>query len=197
MDEYKKIFLFAEKKHAGQMHANNVPVTHHLARVSECLLYFLNLNREGTVRERAIISLAALGHDILEDTEVKPDEVKNVFGEKCFKLIWGSTNEWGDQDISPYVRKVTAASEEVRLIKLADLADNITSVAYNIAVLGIEWTTSYFLPIVTPMKEAVRRTSFRRYQKTAQDLICIIDLYYGVLLTELERFQSETAAQNN
>jgi hypothetical protein len=43
--------------------------------------------------------------------------------------------------------------EGMTLIKLADLYDNVSSVAHTLPLLDKKWTTSFFLPIVVPMKK--------------------------------------------
>ena len=78
------------------------------------------------------------------------------------------------------------ASEEVRLIKLADLYDNVSSVAHTLPLLGKKWTTSFFLPIVVPMFATVKRTKFRKYRKTVALLIALVDVSFRQLEKELE-----------
>ena len=179
-----------KKRHAGQVHANNVPVTHHLERVSERLQFLLQKHQEGSIEEREVIILSALGHDILEDTGATDDELKEIFGEHGLAFIKGMTNEWGDEDVTPYVKKVSSAKEEVRLIKLSDLLDNISAVSFNVAVLGVKWTTEYFLPVVTPMKNAVLETTFVKYKETSDELKNAIKAQFSILQNELKRFEN-------
>jgi (p)ppGpp synthase/HD superfamily hydrolase len=147
------------------------------------------VHEEGTQEERSTIVSAALGHDLLEDTEVTKEEVIAIFGSRGYELIYGMTNEWGDGNVKPYVKKVTHAKEAVRLIKLSDLFDNITSVTYNIAVLTPKWTNEYFLSIVTPMKESILETSFNDYKKTGEYLKHSVRCAHETLLEELARFR--------
>lgn len=186
--DYKKCFDFVRKCHGTQVHANNVPVWHHIERVSKRLEYFFNLYQEGDVKSREIIVCSALGHDLLEDTKVDKKEILELFGDKGLELIMGMTNEWGDDDVVPYVEKVRNGLEEVRLIKLSDLCDNITAVSYNIAVLSPKWTKEKFLPIVTPMKEAVLLTPFNKYPKTADALKLVLNAAFIGLQQEINRF---------
>jgi (p)ppGpp synthase/HD superfamily hydrolase len=185
---YKKAFLFVTKKHAHIRYANDVPAAHHLARVSERLAHLLTHYREGTTKDRVAIVTAALGHDLLEDTVVTKKELRSIFTKKELELIEAMTNEWGDANVRRYVKKIKQADEEVRLIKLADLCDNITAVVYTIAVLGTKWTDTFFLQTVTPMKNMVLKTPFRRYQKTARHLKESLGLSYTLLRAERARF---------
>ncbi len=186
---YKNALLFVQKRHAGQFRANRVPAWHHLARVSETLAHVLKETQEGSAQERFLISLAALGHDLLEDTDAKKSEIEKIFGVRGLELIKGMTNWWGDKEKPRYIRQVTRAEEAVRLVKLADLYDNITSVTYNLKILGVRWTTSYFLPIVTPMRRVIVKTKFRRYRKTAKILIFFANTAACLLDEEVKRLR--------
>lgn len=187
--EYETCLNLIKEKHSLQTHANNVPVWHHLERVSSRLKNLLDTYNEGELDERNKIVLSALGHDILEDTKVTKEEIVSSFGIRGYEIIFGMTNEWGDENVTPYVKKVTESEEAVRLIKLSDLLDNITAVTYNIAVLTPKWVNNYFLPIVTPMKTSILTTSFNKYQKTGDYLKLSVECAYKTLLDELNRFK--------
>jgi (p)ppGpp synthase/HD superfamily hydrolase len=183
---FERALKFVQKMHKGQFRAGKVPVWQHLLRVSETLAHVLSHTKEGTPAQRQIISIAALGHDLLEDTQATKAQIKNIFGERGFSLIEGMTNVHGDSNHAPYIRAMKGASEEVRLIKLADLYDNVSSVAHTLPLLGKKWTTSFFLPIVVPMFAAVKRTKFRKYRKTVALLIALVDVSFRQLEKELE-----------
>lgn len=175
--------------HKGQTHANNVPVWHHLLRVSKRLEVVLNETKEGTPKERKNIVLSALGHDLLEDTKAEKKEIEKIFGSTGLQLILGMTNELGDSDVKPYVQKMKNSPEEVRLIKLADLCDNLTSVGHNMAVLGKKWTEEYFLPIVTPMRAMILKSKFDKYYKTSETLKIIMETAWSVLQEEVKGYK--------
>lgn len=183
-----KIQTFVKEKHTGQYRANNVPVYHHLARVAYRLRLVLGYFSEGTEKDREVIYASALGHDLLEDTDATETEIKTMFGEEGHEYIMGMTNEQGDKDVSVYKEKIGYASEEVRLIKLADLYDNISGVTYNLAILGKEWVNSYFLPTITPTYEVVLDTKFIKYKDTADYLKTSVKHSFEALLDELSRF---------
>jgi len=181
--QFKNALSFVQKKHAGQTRDNSLPAWHHLLRVSRVLNLVLNITKEGSIQKKFIITLAALGHDLLEDTDAKEPEIKAVFGDGGLRLIQGMTNWWGDNEKKKYIKQVLHSEESVRLIKLADLYDNISSVCYNIKALGKKWTISYFLPIVTPMRKAVAKTKFKQFSQSAKLLINMI-LIASLLLEE-------------
>jgi (p)ppGpp synthase/HD superfamily hydrolase len=188
-EDFKKALAFVQEKHKGQTHANDVPVWYHLARVSRRLEYFLNHFKEGSAEERKVIATAALGHDLLEDTQVTEDEVKNIFGSEGLRLIKGMTNEEGDEDVSNYVQKMSVECEEVRLIKLSDLFDNINSVTVTFSVLGNDWIHSFFLRVVSPMVKVVTKTEFKKYPETGGQLKMLVLQAHGLLLDVVDEFK--------
>lgn len=188
MTDYDAALAFVQKYHIGQKRAGDVPTWHHLVRVSLLLRVVLAKYKEGNETERVIISLSALGHDVLEDTKATKDEVQAVFGDRGFELILGMTNEYGDENVEPYVKKVVQAEEPVRLIKLADLYDNITNVTYCLFDLGSKWTHSYFLPTVTPMYKAIQKTKFHTYLHTGEELKATVEIAFTLLEDELSRY---------
>lgn len=187
--DFKKALAYVQEKHRGQTQANDVPVWYHLTRVSRRLDYFLHHFNEGSLEERKIITRAALGHDLLEDTTATLPEIEKIFGASGMKLIQGMTNEEGDEDVTKYVQKMATESEDVRLIKLSDLFDNITSVTVNFSVLGDEWIRSFFLRIVSPMVEVVTKTEFKKYPKTGEHLKLLVTQSHDLLLEIVEGFK--------
>ena len=186
----KKALALVQRAHEGQTRADgSVPAWHHLDRVSLLLEKVLAGSGEGTPEERDDIALAGLGHDAVEDTEVTEQELREAFGERGFALIMGMTNRLGDDDVGPYVRQVAAAEEGVRLIKLADLYDNCTSVLYDLFVLKPQWAEGWFLPIVEPMIEAVLPTSFTTYAAAAERLKGMVRTSHEMLRNECIRYK--------
>lgn len=187
---FKTALRYIQQKHRGQVRAGNVPVWYHAARVSQLLRLVLENEKEGSSAERTAIIVAALGHDVLEDTNATEKEIAALFGSRGLKLIQGMTNPWGDNVHVPYVRKVASSEEGVRLIKLADLYDNMTSAMYNLHILGVKWAQGYFLPIVTPMWKAVTKTKFNTYKKSAGLLAGMVKISAKMFDEEMGRYKS-------
>jgi (p)ppGpp synthase/HD superfamily hydrolase len=188
--DYQKVFDFVKSKHAGQTHANDVPVWYHLGRVSTRLDFLLNTYEEGTPEQRRVISTAALGHDLLEDTTATDEEILPFFGHVGLKLIREMTNAGGDHaDVTPYVQQIMHSSEETKLIKLSDLYDNISAVTYTFSVLGSKWIHSFFLRVITPMREAILREKFTKYPLTAAHLQKDVDRAFTLLIKVTNGFK--------
>jgi len=180
-----------KKYHGALKPRSDGPPWHHLDRVSKLLEIVLEETSEGTAEDRETIALAALGHDALEDTSIKADELSAVFGPRGLSLIQGMTNPHADDDpVDDYVAQVTGSEEGVRLIKLADLYDNCTSVTYTIGSLGVKWAEEFFLPITAPMITALMTTEFSTYAKAGERLKSMVRAGYTFLIEAVARQKS-------
>lgn len=146
------------------------PIWQHPDRVSRILESALASSGEGTPEERRRIALAALGHDLAEDTAIETGELTRLFGEEGARFIGGMTRAPGARE-AEYVAQVCLAGEEVRLTKLADLVDNCLSVSYCLDGEAIGWVSRVYLPIVRAMLGPLQRTRFRRFPRTARALL--------------------------
>jgi (p)ppGpp synthase/HD superfamily hydrolase len=183
----ERAISFIKQKHRGQLRAGGMPAWHHMLRVCLLLDFILDQTGEGKQKDKVNISLAALGHDLSEDTDAKKEEIVAIFGERALALIFGMTNRWEDKNPRPYIRQVVGSEETIRLIKLADLYDNILNVTYCFKILGKKWVTSFFVPIARPMRRAIIKTKFRRYKRSAKILILLVDIAMTLLERELVR----------
>ena len=186
---YQKLLKVVRERHAGQIRSAQSPAWHHVARVAEVLKLALTLGREADAPKIDFLVSSSLGHDLLEDTKTSKDDIVRLFGPAAWELIFGMTNEWGDASPEPYVKKVAASSEEVRLIKLADIYDNYSHAGYTLNLLGSDWANNYFLPIVQPMLKAINSTEFTFYRETAAILRGWCKLAESIFLAELQFVQ--------
>ena len=155
-----------ERLQGGQKRESGDSNALHVMRVRTLVMGAYAAAQENVDYMQAI-EVAALGHDLLEDTNITEEEIKNLFGERSLKFIKELTNKNGDSHTKDYVQQMSAASEEARLIKYADLCDNLFHASYSARILGTAWMRTYFLPIVDPMLEMLDGTSFLKFPKTA------------------------------
>ena len=163
--------------HAAQRrNGGRVPYSVHVLSVGTILEDTLELGGECTDDAlRHDLYLAAIAHDLYEDTPVARDQIRARFGARVDQLIESMTNRAGDADRGAYLARLREASEEVRLIKLADLVDNVTSCAYGIHDLTHAWVATTFVPMAIDMLEAVGRPVGRRFAKTEAILLGWLD----------------------
>lgn len=181
-----------KKYHNGQfrIQGNKVPYWYHCQSVAE--IVDNALEKTGEIDNSKLVEdifLAGLGHDLYEDTDISRDEIKLNFGPRVDDFIFNMTNEEDDYHRQKYLKKLSNASEEVKLIKFGDMIDNTIGCAYNIHDLGVEWVENFLLPIMNDNKGVIRVNDFIRYSKTAALLQVQFDFCYNRLKENLQKYQ--------
>ena len=120
-----KALSFAADKHRGQKRKDDcTPYINHPIALSNLLV------NEGCITDTDILC-AALLHDLIEDTPVKPEELKELFGELITDIVVEVTD---DKDLDKPVRKLAQVnhapylSKAARAVKLADKICNLRDV---------------------------------------------------------------------
>ena len=123
---------FAAERHSQQRRKgpSGVPYVNHLIEVASLLAGLAEV-------EDTDILIAAVLHDVLEDTKTTPEEIATRFGERVLQLVSHLSD---DKSQARAVRRqlvlehLQSAEIAVKLIKLADLCSNIQS-------LPADWTS--------------------------------------------------------
>ncbi len=133
LDALKEAFVFADKAHQGQIRASGEPYVFHVISVAEILLS-LNLDTPSL--------MAALLHDVVEDTDITLAQLEKKFGREVATLVDSVTKMKAFATLKPdlkgsfkkdglkaeNLRKLLLAmAEDVRvvMIKLADRLHNM------------------------------------------------------------------------
>ena len=125
VDEVYKAYLFGAQAHAGQQRYSGEPYIHHPVAVAEILT-------ELKLDSRSII--AALLHDVIEDTPTAKDEITKEFGTEVAGLVDGVSKigqiEFESKEHAEaenFRKMLMAMSRDIRviLIKLADRLHNM------------------------------------------------------------------------
>ena len=126
-----KAYNLAEVAHAGQMRESGEPYISHPMAVMEILLD-LGMDTESLI--------AALLHDVVEDTNITLDDIKKNFGDEVALLVDGVTKlskmtySSKEEQQAENVRKMLLAmAKDVRviIIKLADRLHNMRTMGYK------------------------------------------------------------------
>jgi guanosine-3',5'-bis(diphosphate) 3'-pyrophosphohydrolase len=126
----KKAYVFAARAHKGQIRRSGEPYLSHPLEVASML---------ADMRMDATTLVAALLHDVLEDTEVTALEIKKTFGKEAAHLIEGITKISLVEASSPETRKaesirkiILAMTDDVRVIfiKLGDRIHNLKTLKF-------------------------------------------------------------------
>jgi (p)ppGpp synthase/HD superfamily hydrolase len=119
-----RAFSFALAWHGDQLRPTGEPYVVHLLEVTEILI-------EGAgVRDKEML-IAGVLHDVLEDTECPPEEIRASFGPGVHDLVVWLTkpeDEEGDPPGTARKRYLDAFSEAppaARILKLADRLSNV------------------------------------------------------------------------
>ncbi|HYA48205.1 MAG TPA: bifunctional (p)ppGpp synthetase/guanosine-3',5'-bis(diphosphate) 3'-pyrophosphohydrolase [Burkholderiales bacterium] len=126
----QKAYVFAARAHKGQVRRSGEPYLSHPLEVANTLAD-MHLDRTTLV--------AALLHDVLEDTEVTAAEVRERFGKDVAELVAGVTKIGRVQDTPPEDRRaetirkiILAMTDDIRVIfiKLADRIHNLKTLEF-------------------------------------------------------------------
>ncbi len=135
-------FWYAVKAHRGQLRKDGcTPYITHPVEVAEIVC---------TMTEVPSVVEAALLHDVVEDTDVRINDVIRLFGVYVGDLVADET-ENKRREQSPIatwrirkeeaIRKIAGAGSEAKMISLADKLSNLRSIHHNLEEKGdIVWT---------------------------------------------------------
>jgi (p)ppGpp synthase/HD superfamily hydrolase len=125
-----KAYMLASRLHEGQYRISEEPYIIHPIEVAK-ILVDLKLDTNTIA--------AAFLHDILEDTDTKPEEILEQFGEDVLKLVQGVTKigklqfqSKEERQAENFRKMLIAMAEDVRIIflKLADRLHNMRTLSY-------------------------------------------------------------------
>ncbi len=132
IEELEKAYEYAKKLHAGQYRVSEEPYIIHPIEVVKILI---------GLRADKNTLIAGFLHDILEDTDTKPEEIKEIFGEDVLNLVQGVTKlsklqfkSTEERQAENFRRMFIAMASDVRIIflKLADRLHNMRTLNYMV-----------------------------------------------------------------
>lgn len=168
------------------------PYIEHLIGVKSILSSVLKITGECTDEALQEDMLdAALGHDLIEDTEVSKDEIVKITDERVLHLIEELSNPVDDAHTNEYMRQLSKASEEARVIKYCDLLENTTSVCYGLQGLGIDWFYGFYEPILKNTTNNLASTEFIKYPNTADLLRSMLEVSTKLVYDKIALIEEE------
>ena len=152
LEKIKEAYLFVCEKHKGQFRKSGEPYYHHLLEVA----YILASLRTGPA---TIIS--GLLHDVVEDTDVKIEEIEKRWGEEVAKIVDALTKiqrlklsriESEDFEAEDHRKIFIGMAKDIRviIIKLADRLHNmrtLDSLSPERQIALSKETSQVFVPI--------------------------------------------------
>jgi GTP pyrophosphokinase len=131
LERIREAYVFADKAHEGQVRKSGEPYILHPLAVAEILV---------DIQMDVTSIIAALLHDVVEDTTVSLDAVRERFGDSCAKIVDGLTKlekikfkSKEEAQNENYRKMFVAMAQDIRviLIKLADRLHNMRTLKYQ------------------------------------------------------------------
>ena len=131
VEQIDRAYAFSDRAHAGQRRLSGEPFVSHAAEIAGILLD-LKLVDTSTL-------VAALMHDVVEDTDTSLESVEEEFGPEVARLVDGLTKighlrfqSREERQVENYRKLLLSIAQDVRiiLIKLADRLHNMRTLEY-------------------------------------------------------------------
>ncbi len=128
--QIEKAYEFAKRLHEGQYRISEEPYIIHPVEVAKILV---------DLKADTPTLVAAFLHDILEDTDTKPEEIKELFGDDVLTLVQGVTKlgklqfkSKEERQAENFRRLFIAMASDIRIIflKLADRLHNMRTLNF-------------------------------------------------------------------
>lgn len=128
---------FAAARHGGQkrLGKGGMPYINHPIDVADILC------RIGGVEDLTILAAAFL-HDVIEDTDTSPEEIRGLFGDEVYSIVMEVSDEKGvsrERKRQLQLEHVPHLSHAAKLIKIADKISNTRDLSNDPPV---KWTVS-------------------------------------------------------
>jgi guanosine-3',5'-bis(diphosphate) 3'-pyrophosphohydrolase len=122
MEKVDKAFVFANGAHDGVRRRSGEPYIVHPIAVATIVAHDLGLGATSVI--------AAILHDVVEDTDYSVEDIRNMFGENVARIVDGLTKLSGEMDTRQALtlkKMLMTLSDDVRviIIKLADRLHNM------------------------------------------------------------------------
>lgn len=123
LEKIREALVLAEKAHDGQARDQGTPYIEHPVEVCRILVQDLKVSDPDLL-------IAALLHDVLEQSDVAPEAIRERFGEKAARLVETLTrHRQGDpgpkMSFRDYLLRVSRSGPEAVLLKLVDRWSNL------------------------------------------------------------------------
>ena len=114
----------AKKSHKGQKRDEGQDYIIHPLRIANCLIFELS------IKDTELL-IAAILHDVVEDSKTTINEIKSDFGEKVAELVGKLTRDKRKETKQEKFQKLMKESKEARLLKALDWLDNLRSFPFR------------------------------------------------------------------
>ncbi len=144
-EEYIRAYHFAAKAHRGQLYpGSGLPYLTHLSFVSMEIIAALAVK---DVEHPNLAVQCALLHDVIEDTKISYQKIRDVFGKEVadgVKALTKNKKIKKAKRLKDSIDRIRKQPREVRMVKLADRVSNLQYPPFNWAQAKIKayWESS-------------------------------------------------------
>lgn len=149
----RKAFDIASKAHEGAVRDDGSPYITHPLRVA------ISIIDDPRITEWEVVCIALL-HDVVEDSSVSRETIKEIFGDRIFRGVVALSKNEGESLPENLARIAEAADTGAPYVKVADRIDNLRTAVYR-HKLGkrlepIEETEKHFLSFASTYAPELR-----------------------------------------
>ncbi|MEM8890267.1 MAG: HD domain-containing protein [Bacteroidota bacterium] len=135
IEEFVEALSLAAEKHKYQRRAgyDALPYLNHLIKVAQSLI------QETDEKDRDTL-LAALLHDILEDSDLTQEELRNLFGDKVASIVAELTDDMSleyEKRKELQVKGAKSLSLPAKKIRITDKSSNLRDIFLVIPSIGL------------------------------------------------------------
>lgn len=129
MNKILNALALVQTRHKGQARPYRESQVEHVMRVALCATQFACAKGSlGSDAEDLIAS--ALLHDVLEDTDMRDDELAEQFGERVARIVRAVSHEEEEEPDEVYLRRVAAGGRIAVIVKRCDRLDNLNTLRH-------------------------------------------------------------------
>ena len=125
--EVIRAYEYARECHRGQTRLDGEGYINHPVRVAEAVARYAE--EELNLSEARTAIIAALLHDIVEDTTATVGDVSRLFGGEVARVVLALSHEDEEEPDEVYLARVTAGGPLAVLVKRCDKLDNVRSLS--------------------------------------------------------------------
>ena len=164
-DRFANAVLLALHWHKKQIRKNGTPYMSHLMQVAG-----LVLEHNGTEDE----AIAAILHDSVEDLSINPEDIRERYGEKVFKIVMALTEDKSlskSERKSAYVDRIAKADYSIALVSCADKLHNLR--CYRSQPELVDEQVELFYSLLIPIyNDKLRRTKSYPMVQEMDEIYC-------------------------
>lgn len=126
MIEVLQAIKFALERHAGQFRLGGEPHISHVLRVGIAAGEYAMVEMP---EHTAVLVMAGVLHDVLEDTQTTDQELCSLFGSEVTRIVRALSHEEEEEPDEVYLGRIAKAGELAVLVKRFDRLDNLRALA--------------------------------------------------------------------